>query len=34
MLMMLGPLVGLYYMSVGVAYFIGPKVEPEPENPA
>jgi sec-independent protein translocase protein TatC len=33
MLMMLGPLVALYYMSVGVAYFIGPKVQ-EPEPPA
>ena len=24
----------LYYLSVGVAYFVGPKVEPEPEAAA
>lgn len=36
MLLMLGPLVALYYMSVVVAYFIGPKVgnDAEPEAPA
>lgn len=31
MLMMLAPLILLYYLSVGIAYVIGPKVEPEPE---
>ncbi len=30
MLMMMGPLIVLYYMSVGIAYLVGPKVEPEP----
>jgi sec-independent protein translocase protein TatC len=35
MLMMLGPLVLLYYIGVGIAYLIGPKVEPSPpEAPA
>lgn len=33
MLVMMAPLVVLYYLSVVVAYFIGPKVEPE-EAPA
>jgi sec-independent protein translocase protein TatC len=32
MLMMMGPLVVLYYMSVAIAYFIGPKVEPDDET--
>ena len=32
-LMMMGPLVVLYYAAVGVAYLIGPKPEP-PEPPA
>jgi sec-independent protein translocase protein TatC len=34
MLMMMAPLIALYYLSVVVAYFIGPKVEPEPEPDA
>jgi sec-independent protein translocase protein TatC len=35
MLMMMGPLVLLYYLSVLIAYFIGPKAdEPEPESEA
>jgi sec-independent protein translocase protein TatC len=29
MLMMMGPLVVLYYLAVGLAYFVGPKVEKE-----
>jgi len=35
-MMMMIPLVGLYFLSVGIAYFVGPKVEPaaEPEVPA
>jgi sec-independent protein translocase protein TatC len=32
-LMMLVPLVVLYFMSVGLAYFFGPKVEPDPPEP-
>lgn len=32
MMMMLAPLLVLYYLSVGVAYFVGPKVEPETET--
>lgn len=32
MLMMMVPLIVLYYLSVLVAYFIGPKVEPEPQD--
>jgi sec-independent protein translocase protein TatC len=34
MLMMMAPLILLYYLSVVIAYFVGPKVEPEeaPEN--
>jgi len=32
-LMMMGPLVLLYYAAVGVAYFIGPKPEPATEQP-
>jgi sec-independent protein translocase protein TatC len=31
MLIMLAPLILLYYVSVGIAYLIGPKVEPEDE---
>jgi sec-independent protein translocase protein TatC len=30
MLMMTVPLIALYYLSVGIAYLVGPKVEPEP----
>ena len=30
MLLMLAPLIVLYYLSVAIAYVIGPKVEPEP----
>jgi sec-independent protein translocase protein TatC len=32
MLLMLAPLVGLYFVSVGIAYFVGP-TPPEPEVP-
>jgi sec-independent protein translocase protein TatC len=32
MMLMLAPLVALYYLSVGVAYFLGPKVEAEAES--
>jgi sec-independent protein translocase protein TatC len=31
MMLMLVPLVVLYYVSVTLAYFFGPKVEPEPK---
>lgn len=34
MLIMMAPLVVLYYVSTGIAYFIGPKVEPEDEKTA
>jgi sec-independent protein translocase protein TatC len=33
-LMMMGPLVVLYYAAVGVAYFIGPKPEPVSDDSA
>jgi sec-independent protein translocase protein TatC len=33
-LMMIIPLVVLYFMSVGIAYFVGPKVEPEEDDGA
>jgi sec-independent protein translocase protein TatC len=33
MLMMMGPLILLYYLSVAIAYFIGPKVEAEIDEP-
>jgi sec-independent protein translocase protein TatC len=33
-MMMLGPLVLLYFLSVGLAYFFGPKVPPEPKRSA
>lgn len=32
MLLMLAPLVGLYFVSIGVAYFIGPEPERDPED--
>jgi sec-independent protein translocase protein TatC len=34
MMLMLGPLVALYYLSVGVAYLVGPKVEDEKPEPS
>ena len=34
MLIMMAPLVVLYYVSTGIAYFIGPKVEPEDDKAA